>query len=212
MADSSRAGGGGDGGGDEGRGGWPIAGVLAALAATLVSMATTRLVCTSSPREMFTGRVSFVNLLPGFRGAPPGLAHLKEQEDRVSAGLAPAAAARMSQDARPVAGPAVDATEARPWSDFVHRVYADLRLSRGWGEPTAVTIPALQLTALCGGVPGEAVQLVVPFSTQRSLCTEELDAVLAEAAAVGALTAVLAMQDDTSVLVYLQLSASSMEP
>ena len=34
----------------------------------------------------------------------------------------------------------------------------------------------------------------------------------AEAAAVGALTAVLAMQDDTSVLVYLQLSASSMEP
>ena len=97
-------------------------------------------------------------------------------------------------------------------SDLVHRVYADLRLSRGWGEPTAVTIPALQLTALCGGVPGEAVQLVVPFSTQRSLCTEELDAVLAEAAAVGALTAVLAMQDDTSVLVYLQLSASSMEP
>ena len=116
--------------------------------------------------------------------------------------------APMSEDARPE----VDAKEARPWSDFVHRVYADLRLSRGWGEPTAVTIPALQLTALCGGVPGEAVQLVVPFSTQRSLCTEELDAVLAEAAAVGALTAVLAMQDDTSVLVYLQLSASSMEP
>ena len=116
----------------------------------------------------------------------------------------------MSEDA--VARPEVDAKEARPWSDFVHRVYADLRLSRGWGEPTAVTIPALQLTALCGGAPGEAVQLVVPFSTQRSLCTEELDAVLAEAAAVGALTAVLAMQDDTSVLVYLQLSASSMEP
>ena len=102
--------------------------------------------------------------------------------------------------------------EARPWSDFVHRVYADLRLSRGWGEPTAVAIPALQLTALCGGVPGEAVQLVVPFSTQRTLCAEELDAVLAEAAAVGALTAILAMQDDTSVLVYLRLSASSMEP
>ena len=177
-------------------------------------MATTRLVCTSSPREMFTGRVHFVNGLPGFRGAPPGLAHLQEQEHEavVSAGLAPAAAARMSEDARPVAGPAVDAKEARPWSDFVHRVYADLRLSRGWGEPTAVTIPALQLTALCGGAPGEAVQLVVPFSTQRSLCTEELDAVLAEAAAVGALTAVLAMQDDTSVLVYLQLSASSMGP
>ena len=102
--------------------------------------------------------------------------------------------------------------EARPWSDFVHRVYVDLRLSRGWGEPTAVAIPALQLTALCGGVPGEAVQLVVPFSTQRTLCAEELDAVLAEAAAVGALTAILAMQDDTSVLVYLRLSASSMEP
>ena len=101
---------------------------------------------------------------------------------------------------------------ARPWSDFVHRVYVDLRLSRGWGEPTAVAIPALQLTALCGGVPGEAVQLVVPFSTQRTLCAEELDAVLAEAAAVGALTAILAMQDDTSVLVYLQLSPSSMEP
>ena len=118
----------------------------------------------------------------------------------------------MAEDAASVARPALDAKEARPWSDFVHRVYADLRLSRGWGEPTAVTIPALQLTALCGGAPGEAVQLVVPFSTQRSLCTEELDAVLAEAAAVGALTAVLAMQDDTSVLVYLQLSASSMEP
>ena len=105
-----------------------------------------------------------------------------------------------------------DAVSKRPWSDFVHRVYVDLRLSRGWGEPTAVAIPALQLTALCGGVPGEAVQLVVPFSTQRSLCAEELETVLAEAAAVGALTAVLAMQDDTSVLVYLQLSASSMEP
>ena len=113
----------------------------------------------------------------------------------------PAGAPKMSEDARPVARPAVDAKEARPWSDFVHRVYADLRLSRGWGEPTAVTIPALQLTALCGSAPGEAVQLVVPFSTQRSLCTEELDAVLAEAAAVGALTAVLAMQDDTSAVV-----------
>ena len=108
--------------------------------------------------------------------------------------------------------PAAIDQRAEGRSDLVHRVYADLRLSRGWGEPTAVTIPALQLTALCGSAPGEAVQLVVPFSTQRSLCTEELDAVLAEAAAVGALTAVLAMQDDTSVLVYLQLSASSMEP
>ena len=71
MADSSRAGGGGDGGGDEGRGGWPIAGVLAALAASLVSMATTRLVCTSSPREMFTGRVYFVKRC-ALRGASLG--------------------------------------------------------------------------------------------------------------------------------------------
>ena len=102
--------------------------------------------------------------------------------------------------------------EARPWSDFVHRVYVDLRLSRGWGEPTAVAIPALQVTALCGSVPGEAAQLVVPFSTQRSLTAEELDVVLHEATAAGASTAVLAMQDDTSVLVYLQLSASAMEP
>ena len=41
---------------------------------------------------------------------------------------------------------------------------------------------------------------------------EELDAIMRKAAEVGALTAILAMQDDTSVLVYLQLSNASMEP
>ena len=95
-------------------------------------------------------------------------------------------------------------------SDLVHRVYADLRLSRGWGEPQTHDIPSLRLTALCGGVPGDAPQFVVPVHTQRSLCPDELEIILREASVVGSPSVVLAMQDDTSLLVYLTLSSAPM--
>ena len=95
-------------------------------------------------------------------------------------------------------------------SDLVHRVYADLRLSRGWGEPQTHDIPSLRLTALCGGVPGETLQFVLPLHTQRSLCPDELEIILREASVVGSPSVVLAMQDDTSLLVYLTLSSAPM--
>ena len=99
----------------------------------------------------------------------------------------------------------------KPAIDFVQRVYLDLRLSRGWSEPQPTPIRALQTTALCGGAPGEAPQLVVPVSTQQMLCVEELEAVWHEAAAAGMETPVLAIQDDTSLLVFLELSVPSMD-
>ena len=95
-------------------------------------------------------------------------------------------------------------------SDLVHRVYADLRLSRGWGEPQTHDIPSLRLTALCGGVPGETPQFVLPVHTHRSLCPDELEIILREASVVGSPSVVLAMQDDTSLLVYLTLSSAPM--
>ena len=107
---------------------------------------------------------------------------------------------------------AAAAPSRHPWPDFVHRVYTDLRLSRRWGEPRAVPLPALQTTALVGSMPGTPMQFVVPLSTSRSLCPEELDAVMREAEEAGAPAVVLAIQDDSSLLVYLQLSEPAMLP
>ena len=106
--------------------------------------------------------------------------------------------------------PAAINQRAEGRSDLVHRVYADLRLSRGWGEPQTHDIPSLRLTALCGGVPGDGPQFVVPVHTQRSLCPDELEIILREASVVGSPSVVLAMQDDTSLLVYLTLSSAPM--
>ena len=93
--------------------------------------------------------------------------------------------------------PAAINQRAEGRSDLVHRVYADLRLSRGWGEPQTHDIPSLRLTALCGGVPGETPQFVLPVHTHRSLCPDELEIILREASVVGSPSVVLAMQDDT---------------